>query len=350
MRWKLRYIGMAIAVAIGATAFADAAHAKGTLGGTTIGNRASVVWRTGTASRDTSTISIDTTVRNIFGETLTRSPNQDTQTFGVGETIVFTYQIVNNGNATDSFNVQIWDSQLFNGAVGWKVTLFVGANSTSDSNKILQTPLVPPDGVTSCSVQVVSNSNPANSPDGSNLRFFLRVKSESGPTATQYTGDNGQIYSAGGGQQDTNAYGLLASATISLVKVITSVSSPSGTGGLPVPGATITYQITYTVSGSSNADSAIIYDTIPTNTTADSMSSTINALGATATFVNDSSSTTGWTAQFSTSATPDLSYNSGDFVNLVGNEGTFGNARVVRWVRRQVGAGSATVRFRVIIK
>jgi hypothetical protein len=349
MRRRLRHIGTAIAVAIATAALAEAAHAIGTASGTLIQNRATVRWTSGASAQDTTTstnANNDTTVTAVFGETI---PNFDTNTFGVGETTTFTYQIMNNGNATDSFNVNIVDSTLQNGAVAWTIRLFVGGASTTGTGS-LPTPLVAADGTFSCSIQIVSNSNPVNSPDGSNMRFYVRVRSESNAAATQYVGDNGTQYSVGGGTTFDTAWARISAANLIIVKTITTVTR-GGAASLPTPGATITYEIRMDTNGSGTADSVVIYDTIAANVRADSMSNQSDTLGAPGTTFTSDTGATGWSAQYSTVASPNLAYNSANFLMWNSTAALPAGVTVVRWVRQQVPVtvSNQRFRFRVII-
>lgn len=184
---------------------APPAHGAGTAAGTTISNTAGARWFQATG--DTASPPAESLVRAIFGETI---PDLPDTTIGVGGTAIFTYPIMNNGNTADSFSVWISETTPAGGAVGWRVTLFVGGESTSAVNDTKTTPSVPADGTFSCSVVVASDSDPFKSPDGSNVAFTLRVQSVGNPAAVEYKGDNGETYSAGGGIQTDTARATVA--------------------------------------------------------------------------------------------------------------------------------------------
>ncbi|RMH55612.1 MAG: hypothetical protein D6679_11360 [Candidatus Hydrogenedentota bacterium] len=338
------------AVLLAVLAFPGKASATGTASGTTIQNIATVSWTSGASTQTDTSGPIDSTVATIGGDTLSDEANA---TFNVGETQVFTYTLTNTGNASDTFQIYISDTTLTGGASLWRFTLYVGNQSTSLMQDTLATPAVAADGTYSCSVAVWSNSNPDSSPDGAAGEFKLVILpgfTQAYDSTGQYTGDNGTTYATDGiGSSDT-AKATIAAAILTLAKGVTAVTI-GGNASVPLPGATIEYELTYNNTGSAAADSVIIYDSVPTNTTWDTASNSSTNLGATATFVEGDSGATGWELQVSTLASPNQAYNSPDYKVITSYGGAPSAVKWIRWVRQQVPAAETkTMRFRVIIQ
>lgn len=353
---RLKLWGAIVLAVVAGTLLPSAAEAAiGTASGTIISNTTTVRWLSGAATLDTNTYgnnsNRDTTVSTTRAETI---PDYDTTSLGVGQTATYVYQIMNNGNATDQFLVEKTDSALFGGASGWSCTLYVSPTvSTTLDDSTLQTGNVASGASTTCTVLVTSSNVPANSPDGSYMMFSLRVRSANDAAYAEYVGDNGASYAVGGGTDYDTAWGQVAAATITLTKVITTVTR-GGAASLPVPGATLTYEIAYSKSGNGNADSVVLYDTIPANCTPLAMSNQDSAIGSDTTLTSDTGAT-GWSAQYATAAAPDLSFYSSDF-SMWKSTGTFAaggvQPTVVRWVAQRISGTDTNKKlyFRVVIQ
>lgn len=344
-----------LAVFAGTILLPSAAEAAiGTTSGTIISNTTTVRWLTGAVARDTNTygsnVNRDTTVTATRADSI---PDYDTNDIGVGQSATFTYQIMNNGNAAESFLVDLVDTKLISGATNWSCTLTVGATSTVQGESTLQTSSIASGSSLNCSVVVTSSNVPANSPDLSAEEFRIRVRSFNNSAYAEYVGDNGSSYAVGGGTDNDSAWGRVASATISLTKVITTVRRGNG-ASLPIPGATITYEIAYSKAGSGDADSVVVYDTLPSNCTALAMSNADSAIGSDTTLTSDTGAT-GWSAQYATGAAPDLSFYSANFA-MWKSTGIFAGLgvqpTVVRWITRRVSGTDANKKFyyRVVIQ
>ena len=146
---------------------------------------------------------------------------------------------------------------------------------------------------------------------------------------------------------DSTAYAFIRPATIALTKTLRAVTL-GGIASKPIPGATVEYELTYSNIGYSASDTVIIYDTIPTSMQLSNASRQTDTLGASATF-HDTYASLGWVFEYSTSATPDQSDTSADYVN--GWPGDLSTVKWIRWKRSAVSSGqSATIRFRVILQ
>lgn len=352
-RWLKGIGALLLAAAVGASLLpgeAEAAVLNGTATGTVISNTTTVRWTSGAATQDTTTTSAggsDTSLRSVYADTFNEF---DTQSIGVGQATTYTYNIINNGNSTDSFRVKINAAAMGAGAASWTCTLVVGTTSTATVDSHLQTGLVAAGAAYSCSVVVTSSVTPANSPDNSFLQFWLEAGSMNDSAFAQYNGDNGHTYAYGGGRDQDTAWALVASATCTIVKVVNHVTL-GGVDTTPRPGATIEYKLTYTKTGSGAADSVIIFDTIPTNTTAFQMSNPSAVLGSDTNFENDSGAS-GWQAQYATAASPNPAFYSADFISWDG-AGSFPAATidptVIRWTVQHLGIESKSLYFRVTI-
>ncbi|MEK8023218.1 MAG: hypothetical protein AAB229_05355 [Candidatus Hydrogenedentota bacterium] len=336
------------AVLLALIAFPTRASANGTVSGTTLSNRAQVTYNVNGNAQETTTLFIDTTVRAIAGDTIS---NIDTQGLSIGETKIFTYTFYNTGNRADTFQIEVDSFTLNNGAVGWTFQLWVDNDSTwalADTRTTAAT--VAAGGSKQCSVAIWAHSTPANSPDQARADFRLKIYQGNVGTADstgQYTGDNGILYAEGGAGSNEFAGAVLAAARLTLNKIVDSVSmgiNPSA----PIPGARITYRLTYNNIGTASADSVIIRDTIPANTTFDTASYSMFTLGADAT-LHTTDTNAGFICQVSTLANPSASFTSGDWTNLTTFAG--GTVTHVRWIKNQVAAGdNKFVRFRVFIQ
>lgn len=336
------------ALAIGILVTQGGADALGTSAATTVSNVARVSWLNNGNSADTVSLASDTTVAKVAGDTLLVTADAS---LAIGETKVYVYEIYNTGNATDTLIVEVDSFGLYAGAASWTFTLYAETVGyyTSTAADSLYIRSVAPDAIKYCTVAVWSSSTPANSPDGSFGIFRLKIRAEGAgaDTTGQYVGDNGVTYGYGKGSEDTSR-ATIAAARLALVKAITSVTM-YGNPSMPLPGATILYTLTATNQGSATADSIVLRDTVPTNTTFDTASSTMANLGCSAVLAVDSGAS-GWTAQVSVVANPTSALYSTDWINLPLYTAAAGTIRHVRWVRQSYLAGEvATLRFRVLI-
>lgn len=335
--------GGAVFVAI--ALFTPAAHALGTAKGTTISNVATIG---ASNAPDTTALPADTTVTAVYGGTTTLPADK---TFAPGDTATFSYQVMNNGNATDTFAVWIADTGLGNGAsTNWRVYLSVdtgtGWETTVLQNDTKYMRNLAADAVRTIHVSIVSDAAPSGSPDGSFETFTIVIQSVGNPTATQYTGDNGTTYSVGGGETTDIARATISAAKFTLTKAIDTVTL-GGAVSAPVPGATIHYKLTYDSVGSATPTNIVLYDSVPANTTFDTASYAGDTLGSLATF-HASDSSLGWVLQYATVANPDQSFGSADYSTTL----PAGTVTWIRWVRTTLPVADKNRSFwyRVIIK
>ncbi len=344
-----------MALGLGLVMFAGGASADtGTAAGTSLTNRATVGWLVSGSLVDSPTApSTDTTVGKISSDTLSAPIDQSAN---VGETKVFTYTYYNTSNRATTYNISVDSWSLNSGAVGWHFTLFINTGAPTSAVRDTKITLsLAAEAEATCSVAIWTHSTPANSPNGSYADFRLVIvpsDTADADTTNQYVGDNGRTYAQGSAGSADVARTSVAAAIMALSKRISALTLNGGNLNAPLPGATIVYELTYHNIGSATADSVIIRDTVPTNTTFDTMASTGGALGSSAAYAIDSGST-GWTAQMTSVAVPNNALYSLDWVNAHDWDPlalTPASIRHVRWIRQGVAAAqTATLRFRVII-
>lgn len=203
---------------------------------------------------------------------------------------VTTYLLTNTGNGNDSYLLTVDNSlggDQFNPAL---VNIYLDANSNSiydAGTDILYNPGVNDPSLNadaSLAIFVVNNI-PAllNSGDLGNSRLTATSNTLSGVpgTALANGGDNNSdaiVGNSGATSSDTGIYEV-SNATVAIVKSVV-INDPLG-GNQPMPGATMTYTLLVTVSGPGTATGVVITDPIPTNTTYQTSSITLNSTAQT---------------------------------------------------------------------
>ena len=122
-------------------------------------------------------------------------------------------------------------------------------------------------------------------------------------------------------------------ASLSVSKSVSNITLV-GISTNPIPGSTLEYKITYTITTNLiQASNLIIFDKLPTYVT----------------YVTDYPGTaTGWTVEYSTNTNPSMSYNSGDFTTT---RPAKTKIKWIRWKKPVSGAESnKTLFFKVMIK
>lgn len=284
----MRAAGTFALVAIGAALAPTAAYATGVSAGTLIQNTASATYTSGSASgtvtSNTVTLKVDE-VLDVAVAGLTTTP----ATAGSGN-VVLEYSITNTGNGPEAFNVVVNPAVAGNDfdAVVQSIVVDTNGNGSYDAtvDQVLTvgqpTPSIAADGTLKIFVLV---SLPGTAADGQTSQVQLTADAVTG------TGSPGTVFAGqgnGGGDavvgsstaSDSGNDTLLASlATVSLVKSAV-IADPFG-GSQPVPGAVVTYTLTATVNGTGQASSLHVTDIIPTGTTYQVGSLTLDTLALT---------------------------------------------------------------------
>jgi len=253
-----------------------AVHAIGTAAGTNIANTAVVGYSIGgapaTATSNTTTVA----VAEIVNVTIAlQSPTVSVASGGSNEALLFL--VTNTGNGSEAFSLE-GDSVLAGDdfdPVPSSPFIYFDSDSSGDLSPA-DTPYVAgsndPLLAADASIAVILvNDIPAALPDGQIGR------SELAATATTGTGAGGTVFlgqgfngvdavvGTSGGSAVVFAEYLVGDIQLSAVKS-QSVLDPFN-GSQPIPGATITYQIVVTATGTGTALGAAMADTIPANTT-----------------------------------------------------------------------------------
>lgn len=261
----------------GAAVFAapQAAMATGTRAGTVINNTAQATYDSGgsTVTVDSNTHSM--TVAELINTTVVWGDSADVATTPGATTQLLTFQLTNTGNGVETFSLST------NAGIGGDnydptVNLIViddGDGVYEPSQDIVysgaaQNPTLNPDQ--NITIFVISTT-PTSVADGNRGGVKLLAASTTGTgapgTSFAGAGEGGSdaVLGTSGGDDDDDGFYLVSSATVSLLKSAT-VLDPFG-GDDAVPGATITYSIVATTTGSGSLPNLVVNDVVPTGTT-----------------------------------------------------------------------------------
>ena len=267
---RLTAASLLLSASLGATA----AHAAGVVAGTQIANTATATYDSGAASvsiqSNTVTVRVDELL-NVAVSSLSANPTAA----GAGTTVL-TYQITNTGNGSEAFDLSAITTVSGNGFDPslQSVAYDTNGNGTYDpgTDVILATgaptPALAPD--TSLTVFVLTTL-PSGATDGQTgqVQLTATAKTGSGTPGTVFAGQG-----AGGGDAVVGASTALASALATEIARLAAVNltksatilDPFGTQQ-PIPGAVITYSLLAMVSGAGTATNLNVADVIPTGTT-----------------------------------------------------------------------------------
>lgn len=250
------------------------AQAAGTRAGTTISNTASASFDNGAGTQSIDSNTVDMKVDELLDVTVATDNPSDVATTPGATNQVLTYTVTNTGNGQEAFalsTVANVGGDNYDPAV---TQLYIdnGDGVFDASTDSLYTPggndpALNPDQ----SIRIfVLATTPTTVSDGNRGIITLIAAAKTG-TGTPGHGFAGQgegggdavAGSTGGDGQDNGAFRVSA-ATVSLVKSA-SIADPFG-GSEPVPGATITYTLTATITGSGSVNGLAIADNIPAGT------------------------------------------------------------------------------------
>jgi uncharacterized repeat protein (TIGR01451 family) len=283
-------------------ALPTAGHALGTAAGTSIQNTATVNYSIGGTPASTTSNTSALAVAEIVNVTVTlQSPTTSVAAGATGAELVFL--VANTGNGTERF-VLTGDS-LLNGddfqPVPASPFIYFDTDGSGDLS-LADVPYVPgtndPTLAADASVTVLLvNDIPAGLPDGNRGRSELTATAATGTGAPgtlfagQGTGGVDAVIGTSGGEAAVFGEYLVGDILVSAVKSQT-VLDPFG-GAQPLPGATITYQIVVTASGTGTALGAAFLDPIPAATTYVAGSSSLNGTPLTDAADGDAGQVTG---------------------------------------------------------
>ncbi len=261
-------------VSLGAVLVPGAAHATGVSAGTLIQNTASATYTSGasggTVTSNTVSIKVDELL-NVAVAGLTTVPAVAGQTNAVLE-----YSITNTGNGPEAFKLTADPAVPGNAfdAVVQSIVVDTNGNGVYDAgvDQVLapgaSTPIIAADGSLKVFVLV---SLPASATDGQTSQVKLTADAATG------TGTPGTVFAGqgdGGGDAVVGSTSATSSANDNLIASLATVALAKSAvindqfgGHQPVPGAVVTYTLTATVSGTGQAAGVHVIDAIPTGTT-----------------------------------------------------------------------------------
>jgi len=215
---------------------------------------------------------------------------------------VLTYLLTNTGNGNDSYTLGVQNllgGDQFNPVL---VNIYLDTNGNGNYNPGVDTQYIagtndPVLGADASLAIFVLNNIPAslNGGDLGNSQLTATSNTISGTPGASFAnaGDNNTtavVGTSGGGSSDTGIYQVI-NATVSLLKSVV-ITDPLG-GNQPMPGATMTYRID--VSASGTATGVVITDPIPANTTYTAGTLILNAVALTDAVDADSGDVAGTT-------------------------------------------------------
>ena len=141
------------------------------------------------------------------------------------------------------------------------------------------------------------------------------------------------IYNGFGPDMGWKESAFISVPQLNIVKTISSLSNAFNNTKF-IPGAKITYSITYSNVGAAPSTNSIIYDQLPNYTTY---------------LTNFMGTATGWTLEYSTNASPDQFWTSSDYTNTIPADKT--KITWIRWRKPDVlKSETATFYYKVMIK
>lgn len=249
------------------------ALAAGVTAGTLIENTASASYNTGTATKTIDSNKVTIKVDEVLDVAVA---SLDSGAIPIAGSSSLSFSVTNTGNGPETFALTA-DPAIAGNAFDTTVNslaIDTNGNGVYDAgvDALLAnggtSPSIAPDGTLKVFVLVTA---PAGTTDGqtSQVKLTAAASTGTGSPGTTFAGagTNGSDAVVGSSGASASALGSLAAsvANVALVKSAT-VLDPFG-GSQPVPGATITYQIVATVSGSGSIDALTITDAIPASTT-----------------------------------------------------------------------------------
>jgi uncharacterized repeat protein (TIGR01451 family) len=264
------------AIAVAAGAGVSPAFAAGTIAGTSITNTATATYDGPSGDVTVNSNSVSLTVDEILDAAVASADPGDVPATPGSTGQVLRFTLTNAGNGSEAFSLTTREAiggDAFDPAVT-AIVLDANGNSTYDAgidtpySAGANDPLLAPDA--SIAVFVLS-SIPAGTSAGDRGRVDLVAAAVTGAGAPGTTfagagqGGGDAVVGATGADGEAAGYYAVTGATISFVKSA-AVSDPFG-GASPVPGATITYTLTATVSGAGSLANIRVADLVPAGST-----------------------------------------------------------------------------------
>ncbi|WP_243457160.1 hypothetical protein [Parasphingorhabdus cellanae] len=282
---------MALAAFLSATTFAaTSAHAAGTIAGTDILNTAQASYDGpgGPVVIDSNTVTI--TVDELLDVTVASSDPGDIAVDSGANQQITTYQVTNTGNGSEAFTLTADPAKGGDDFDTSNAVIYIDTNSNGVFDAGVDTlyspgsndPVLAPDASVTIFIQ---SDIPATATDGQRAEVELSAVAitGSGTPGTSFAGqgDGGgdAVVGSTGADGEASSFFLIQAAQVALVKSATIVDQFGGNEA--VPGATITYQIVATITGSGSLTNLNVNDDIPTDTTYTAESITLEGAGVT---------------------------------------------------------------------
>ena len=264
----------AASLLLSASLGANAAHAAGVVAGTQIANTATATYDSGAASvsiqSNTVTVRVDELL-DVAVASLSANP-----TAAAAGTTILTYRITNTGNGPEAFDLSADPAIAGNSFDPALQSIAYDSNSNglydAGTDVILATgtptPALAPDS--SLTVFVLTTL-PGTATDGQTgqVRLTATATTGSGTPGTVFTGQGAggsdAVVGASTALDDALATQIARLAAVNLTKSAT-ILDPFGTQQ-PVPGAVVTYSLLAMVSGAGMASNLNVTDVIPSGTT-----------------------------------------------------------------------------------
>jgi uncharacterized repeat protein (TIGR01451 family) len=290
-QWSIMNVHLArvvpLVIATATIGFASPALAAGTTAGTTISNTATATFNdvNGTPQSVNSN-QVDIKVDEVLDVTVVSADPGDVSATPGSTNRVLTFTVTNTGNGTEAFRLTpttaIGGDQF--DPTTTSLVLDTNGNGVYDPGTDTvyvagsNDPVLLPDASTKV---FVLSTMPAGAGNGDRGQVNLTAAAVTGTGApgTLFTGagqggGDAVVGSTGGDGVDKGFY-IIQNATIAFVKS-QSVVDPFG-GTKVIPGSIVTYTLVATVSGSGSLTNIVASDAIPTNTTYQTGSLTLQA-------------------------------------------------------------------------
>lgn len=253
---------------------AGSALAAGVSAGTLIESTASATYSTGTYSGSVTSNTSSVRVDEVLDVAVAGPAG--TIVLARADPVALAYTVTNTGNGSESFRLSASMAIAGNGfdAVLDQIALDTNGNGTFDSgvDQILavgtDTPAIAADSSRTIFVLV---RLPAGATDGqtSSVRLTATAVTGSGTPGTVFAGQGdggGDAVVGAAGAESTATANITASLAAVTLSKAASVKDQFG-GTQPIPGATVTYSLTASITGTGQVQNLQIADTIPTGTT-----------------------------------------------------------------------------------
>lgn len=265
---------LACSVAAAALLTPVAAHAAGVSAGTLIQNTATASYSNGTATV-TVTATADFRVDELL-DVAVASLDAGNVTLGTSNAVL-TFRVTNTGNGPEAFNLTVDPALAGNDFNPTVVRIAYDSNNSNAYEAGVDveipaggsTPSIAADGTLRVFVIVQLSGTPSDE-DLANVRLTAEAVTGTGNPGRVFAGqgEGGVDAVVGASRADDDAQGTVIASigSVTLAKTVHSIADEFG-GEQPVPGATVTYQLVASATGTGSVSALTVTDPIPTGTT-----------------------------------------------------------------------------------